>query len=295
MRTTNSQIAGHVLYDLQNVAERLQATQRKLSTGKEINQVEDNPVGAGRAMFLRNEVGDLKQYQMNVGEAQGWLGASDGALSAVQEVMQRAKVLVTQASNGTVDQTGLNAIAAEMSKLVDAARENMNATFAGRYLFAGSKTLTQPYPAPATAYVGDANSVQRVIGQGELLGVNLTGPQAFDGPSGQNPLQLLTQITTDLQSGNRAAIANGDLSSLESALDQISGARAEVGSRVNRLETQDARLKDLTLNVEELLSNTENADMARTMVDYSQQQALYQSALQSGARVVQPSLLDFLH
>jgi flagellar hook-associated protein 3 FlgL len=246
-------------------------------------------------MFLRNEVGDLKQYQMNVGEAQGWLGASDGALSAVQEVMQRAKVLVTQASNGTVDQTGLNAIAAEMSKLVDAARENMNATFAGRYLFAGSKTLTQPYPAPATAYVGDANSVQRVIGQGELLGVNLTGPQAFDGPSGQNPLQLLTQITTDLQSGNRAAIANGDLSSLESALDQISGARAEVGSRVNRLETQDARLKDLTLNVEELLSNTENADMAKTMVDYSQQQALYQSALQSGARVVQPSLLDFLH
>ena len=69
---------------------------------------------------------------------------------------------------------------------------------------------------------------------------------------------------------------------------------AQVGARVNRLETQQTRLKDLELNVEDLLSKTEDADMAKAMVDFSMQQSIYQSALQSGARVLQPSLLDFL-
>ncbi len=43
-----------------------------------------------------------------------------------------------------------------------------------------------------------------------------------------------------------------------------------------------------------LLSKTEDADMAKTLVDASTQQAVYQSALQAGAKIVQTSLLDFL-
>ena len=60
-----------MLDDLQRVSANLQRTQRKLSTGKEINQVEDDPVGAGRAMFLRSEVSDVQQYQKNINEALG--------------------------------------------------------------------------------------------------------------------------------------------------------------------------------------------------------------------------------
>ena len=38
------------------------------------------------------------------------------------------------------------------------------------------------------------------------------------------------------------------------------------------------------LNVEDLLSKTEDADMAKTMVTYSRQQTAYQAALQAGAQ-----------
>ena len=44
----------------------------------------------------------------------------------------------------------------------------------------------------------------------------------------------------------------------------------------------------------DLLSKTEDADMAKTMVTFAQTQAVYESALQAGARVIQPTLLDFL-
>ena len=89
-------------------------------------------------------------------------------------------------------------------------------------------------------------------------------------------------------------LGNADLQGVDDMLDQLSAARAQVGARTNRLETQQTRLKDTELNVEDLLSKTEDADMAKAMVDFSMQQSIYQSALQSGARVLQPSLLDFL-
>jgi flagellar hook-associated protein 3 FlgL len=297
IRTTNNQAAVHVLDDLQRVSANLQATQRKLSTGKEINQVEDDPVGAGRAMFLRSQISDVQQYQKNINEALGFQDASESSMSAVQDIMKRAKELVVQAGNGTLDQTGLNNIAAEIKQLVEAARQSMNGTYAGRYLFSGTATLTQPFPSPGLTYAGDANTMQRVIGQGEQVDLNLRGWEAFSVPptaSGQNVLQLLDKIATDLQAGNRAALGGPDLQGVDAMLDQLSASRAQVGARVNRLETQQTRLKDLELNVEDLLSKTEDADMAKAMVDFSMQQSIYQSALQSGARVLQPSLLDFL-
>ena len=55
-----------------------------------------------------------------------------------------------------------------------------------------------------------------------------------------------------------------------------------------------ARLSQTEQTVTDLLSQTEDADMAKTMVAFSMQQSVYQSALKSGAAVIQPSLLDFL-
>ena len=99
-----------MLDDLQRVSANLQATQRKLSTGKEINQVEDDPVGAGRAMFLRYQiVGRPAVPEEHRRGARAGQDASDVAMSAVQDIMKRAKELVVQAGNGTLDQTGLNA------------------------------------------------------------------------------------------------------------------------------------------------------------------------------------------
>ena len=94
--------------------------------------------------------------------------------------------------------------------------------------------------------------------------------------------------------GNKSAIGNADLTALDAHLDQLNDARAKVGARSNRLETQSAQLQDMELNVKDILSKTEDVDMAKAMVDFSMHQSVYESALRSAARVLQPSLLDFL-
>ena len=70
--------------------------------------------------------------------------------------------------------------------------------------------------------------------------------------------------------------------------------RAVVGATSNRLEVAGSRLLELEESAQGLLSETEDADMAKAMIDFSMQQSDYQSALKTGANIVQASLLDLL-
>ncbi|MEA2385870.1 MAG: flagellar hook-associated protein 3 FlgL, partial [Thermoleophilaceae bacterium] len=71
-------------------------------------------------------------------------------------------------------------------------------------------------------------------------------------------------------------------------------ARATVGATTNRLEAADNRLAEVEESAIKLLSDVEDADMAKTLIDFSMQQNVYQSALHAGANIIQQSLLDFL-
>ena len=161
MRATGSQVIRQTLFDLNHVTEQLAKDQRQLSGGKAINQPEDDPFGAGRALFLRGEVGDVQQFQRTINEGTAWLETTDIALNNVTGAVQRLRELVVQAANGTNDQGGLDAIKAEVAQLKESIREQANSTFAGRYIFSGTTTTTKPYPAPSNANVGNTGAVQR--------------------------------------------------------------------------------------------------------------------------------------
>jgi flagellar hook-associated protein 3 FlgL len=284
------------LADIQSAHGRLARSQNELTSGKRIQMAEDDPFGTGRAMFLRNQVGDLTQYQRNVDEAQGWLEANDIAMANVTALLQRARELTVQAANGTLDQNGLNGIAAEVNQIRESVREQMNAQFAGRSIFAGSDTLTEPYP-PTPGYAGNDDVIQRQIGDGQTIDLNVRGWEAFSVPptnAGTDVLASLTQLELDLRAGNRGAVGNAGLNAVDDHLDQVNDARAKVGARANRLEAQSSQLEQMELNVKDLLSKTEDVDMAKAMVDFSMNQSVYESALRSGARLLQPTLMDFL-
>ena len=86
-----------------------------------------------------------------------------------------------------------------------------------------------------------------------------------------------------------------DLKIVDGQIDNVLSVQARVGAGMNRLETASSRLAEIEESTTSMLSNTEDADMAEVITNYSTQQAVYQSALNAGARIVQTSLLDFLH
>lgn len=294
-RITNSMMTRTLLYDLQSVTDRLARTQQKLSSGKELTRPSDDPFKTSRALQFRSELEVNRQYQRNAKEASSWADASDTALAQITEFGRRARDLIVQGASDSVGQAARNSIAQELGQIADSIKTQANTQYAGRYVFSGSATLTRPYALGASdAYAGNAEVVKVEIGPGVQVDLNSIG-QTVIGDTGGGLLKTIRDAITDLQTGNGTDLQNVDLSALDTALDTITNARAVVGARQNRLESAVMRLTEIEESTSKLLSETEDADMAETLVHFSMQQAVYQSALKSGAQIIQPSLIDFLN
>ncbi len=295
MRVTQLMSANVMLRDINDGYDRLTRLQDELSSGKRITQPSDDPYGTSRAMGLRGELSGLTQYQSNVDDGTGWLNTSDTALGQISNVLQRARELLVQGGNDTADQTARNAIADEIDQLTDGVKQEANVQYAGKYVFSGTATSTSPYQLGTASdrYAGDAGTITRTIGPQVQVPLNSDihqllgdGQAAGDGKL----LDTLRDIADNLRGGTPT-----DLQRLDPNLDTLNEIRADVGARTNRLALATSRLSGLQDNTTQLLSDTQDADMAQTVTQYTTQQAAYNAALRAGANIVQVSLLDFLH
>lgn len=299
LRITQTILQRGVLSDLEAAGARLSDTQRQLASGKQINRPSDDPFGTSRALGLRSDLEATQQYQRNTADGRAWTDITDTALGNITDAAQRARELLIAGGNDAGGQAARSAQAAEIDGLIDSIKQEANANVGGRFVFAGTATTTQPYAiGGADGYAGDANAIAREIGPGVSVAVNATGGELLgSGGTDGKLLSTLRTIAAHLRGGTAAdgaALRSSDLQALDANLDTISTVRTRVGATANRIDVADRRLADLETSTTQLLSETEDVDMAKAMTDFSMQQAVYQSALRAGANVVQNSLLDFL-
>jgi flagellar hook-associated protein 3 FlgL len=302
MRVTTSMIQRNVLSDLNTLSEKLSKTQSKASSGKEITRPSDDPFNAARAMGLRQSLDANTQYTRNLNDAQGWQDATESSLSSMTDFVKRANTLVLQGATDTADAESRLAIAAEIDQIIQGLKETANATYGDTYLMSGTATDVPPYK------LGDDDTFQgneagldpavpgivREIGPGVTMTINLVGREVLgDGGSDGKLLSTLRQISTNLKANDSAAL-QADTGVLKAQQDTLLNVRARNGSMTNRLMAASARLEQIQGAVTEQLSNTEDADIVKTIIDFNSQSAAYQASLRAGANIVQSSLMDFL-
>jgi len=290
-RVTSSMTSRTVLANLENVFAQLQKTQSELSSGKQLTQPSDDPLGTGRALLLRSELAANQQHQTNASDADAWLSTTDTALAGMSSDLGRVRDLALQGANGSLGQTERDAIADELDQLADSIKSQANATYAGSYVFSGTKTATAPFTVGgADGYNGDSASISREIGQGVVMPVNVTGDTVV------SPiLAAIRQTAADLRTGGVPAnLGTTDLDALDAAGDTLSETQAIVGARQNRISSATDRLQQVQQAQTQQLSDTQDVDAAQAMIAFSQQSAVYQAALSAGAKLIQPTLMDFL-
>lgn len=101
-------------------------------------------------------------------------------------------------------------------------------------------------------------------------------------------------LLIDALENNDQKMVGGLIGALENATDHILDFRASVGANIRRMDATTSRLDDLTLSINRLLSEVEDADIIKVTTELATQQNVYQSALNAVARVLQPSLVDFV-
>jgi flagellar hook-associated protein 3 FlgL len=271
---------------------RVAKIQEQLSTGRVLNRPSDSPTDTTSAMRIRSSLADVQQFGRNAEDGNGWLSTIDAALGNATDAVLRARDLALQGANsGASDPTSRQAIAVEVDQIRAGLINTANSDYLGRPVFGGVTAGPQAYDAAGT-YVGTPGVVNRTIGEGTTVRVDVDGNTAF-GPAGNSVFDHLATLSAALKAGNQAGIT-ASISALESDRNQITTTQADVGSRQNRVETAIQASSDNELRLRTSLSSVENADLPKTIVDLQLQQVAYQAALGATSRVMQPSLLDFL-
>jgi flagellar hook-associated protein 3 FlgL len=293
-RITQRLMTEHSLASMQAGLGRVAKTQEQLTTGRVINRPSDSPSGTNSAMQLREQLTQNAQYMRNANDGLARLGNTDTVLTSMMDSVRRVRDLTLQGmSTGSMGPQAREALAMEVSQLQDALVSQANTTHLGMPLFGGTTTGKVAYEknAGVVEYVGDAGEVKRRIGANDNVRVDIRGNEVF-GPGGSDLFTVVGNIATNLKD-NPSALST-DIDALDAAMERLTTSLADVGSRYNRLEGGMRINKDAELSLQDSLSNIENVDMARAMVDLQMNEVAYQAALGATARVLQPSLLDFL-
>lgn len=293
IRVTQNMLNNNMMRNLNNSMGKMDKLQEQLSSGMIISRPSDDPVIASRAMLYRSSLAENEQFQRNVSEAQSWMELSDTSLEEAGNILKRVQELIVNSGDGTLEEDSLEAIAKEIEQLKQQLGNVANQTVAGRYIFAGTDTKNAPYDQTAGDFTGgNGFTIELELNERIYLPINVNGQQVFNYPDNDsNIFKLLDNIISDLNAGKSAT---DRLADLDAQVQNILAERASLGARINRLELISERLINENTNVQTLMAENEDADVAEVITNLKTQENVHRAALGAGARIIQPSLLDFL-
>lgn len=101
------------------------------------------------------------------------------------------------------------------------------------------------------------------------------------------------QLIAAFDTGDHLTIGNL-LANIDVDINNVLRIRADIGARTNRVELTNNRLESDNISFTKLMSENEDVDMAETIMNLQNEENVYKASLSGGARVIQPSLIDFL-
>ncbi|NFM45972.1 flagellar hook-associated protein 3 [Clostridium botulinum] len=133
------------------------------------------------------------------------------------------------------------------------------------------------------------------ISEGVVMEYNVTATEVLQG--GGDLKQLLENIVKHLESDDPTEINKlygEDLGNIDKVLDNVLRIRAEVGAKQNRMDAAKEMNKETNFNMTEILSNIEDVNLVEKNMEFAILQSVYISSLQTSAKVLQPTLMDYL-
>jgi flagellar hook-associated protein 3 FlgL len=185
LRTSTASNYARLLLGLRYNQARLLLGQEQAASGRRILRAADDPAGAARSIALTRQLASVGQH-LEASQAVGDTLAHSGAtLESASAFLTDARALFLQGMNGTLSQDDRNAVAEELEALRAQMLELANARWNDEYVFGGTNNKAQPWVevlvdgSPRVVYQG--NSEERVVevGEGVLLGQNISGLDVF--------------------------------------------------------------------------------------------------------------------
>jgi len=217
---------------------------QRLSSGLRVNSAKDDAAGLFSAEKMTADVRGANQGARNAADGISFAQVAEGALAEIANNLQRIREIAVQSASGTIeDRTGLSA---EVTQL-----EATNTAIIANTKFNG------------TAVLGGATlNVQAGADATDMVSVT-TGAVALG-------------AAADVSTSTGAATA---MTTMDTAIDTVSKARATFGAVQNRFESVISNLQSLSENTSAARSRIMDADFAEETAKLTRAQILQQAGV----------------
>lgn len=286
-RITQRAISQTALRGLQASLDRSATLQEQLSSGRRISQASDDPSGTASSMTFRSQRATAEQHLRNIDGAQGRLNVTDAAVGDLSSRLAKVRELALASKNGALSVEGRAAIGAEVTAIRSNVVDIYNTRYLDRPVFGGTVVGGDAVDGTG-AYVGNEAPVAVRITRDATVRVDVKGTDV----AADSVPALLDQLAVEVASPG--GVTNATLDALDAARSKVLNTIGDVGARASRVESAKAQVDSLRLDLQSRISVSEDIDLPETIMNLQAQQVAYQSALGAAAKILQPSLGDFL-
>lgn len=290
MRVTQSMLSNNMLRNLSNSYQRMGKLQEQIITGKKVNRPSDDPVVVMKGMGYRTQVDKVHQFQRNIGEVHNWLDNTDDVLDKVGSALHRASELIVNGSTDTMTNEDREKLQNELAQLREQVRDLANTKVGNRYLFSGTNTSTPLF----NKETGEFTTTDEAPGLNNEVTIEVFDGISLDVNTNGDIFKKIDALFDEVLDYTTSEEFDGAIGQMQQQLDDVLNIRADVGARQNRAEMMTERLASLEVTATKQMSDNEDVDYEKTITEMITEESIHRAALSVGARIIQPSLVDFL-
>jgi flagellin len=285
MGVLNNIAATYAANNLSNTQASLQNVLTQLSSGSRINSGADDAAGLSLANGLQANQSALTQSASNVNLGVGLLQTADGALSQVNNLLNRAVTLATEAGNGTLNTSQSGAANQEYQSIL-AEINNIGAatTYNGQAVFGSATT-----PASFSIYTSDGTATGTstdTLSIAALTSAKVGDSGGTIATGAGNAITYTVGTSTDLSTTSltgttpalATAAAQAALTAITNAISGVAAQRGYLGSQINTLNS----MASVETTQSENLASASNSIMATDYTKATSELSKFQILTQTG-------------
>jgi len=283
------------LANINAASSQLAKAQEHVSSGRRLSSASDDPRGMQQAILERATISSIDAYTSSADSAAIRLASADSVLTAVGDKLTSA---ITTALGAQGSQTSASARAAasqQIRSLRDALVGDLNTTFNGSSLFAGTVSNAPAYAnvGGTWTYQGNASVAHVDVENGRSVSVSFNVQAIAQGSDTTDVFTAMDTLAAAIDAGDNTAIGTG-IAALQRGFDRAQRAQGLLGSDETSVDAAKARLASLRVSAEGRRSQLEDANMAEAVSRLSQADTAYRAALGAVSTAERQSLLDYL-
>jgi flagellar hook-associated protein 3 FlgL len=287
-------MVNNVIQYIDDVKNKINITQEQIASTKKFQTPSDDPINSSACLQLKSSLSISEGYQNTANTINDWMSTSDFSLAQLSEIATNASNIVLSGLNDTIDASERkSSLSTELNEMINKAVDIGNSKFQGSYIFAGVR-VDQPAfvmsDANTITFQGISKEMVRSIGQNSKVTMNIDGNETI------KPLIQALIDARNYLANNDTSNLPGSLDKLKEALETLTAARTENGTRMRQIENSLSNMKKSDIAIHSILSQKEDTSITEAYSQLASQESTYQAVLEVGSRTLSAlNLFDYLN